>query len=199
MFEHVDSAGTLENPIVDSELSPEQALLQNPEFPCPQEILERQRIILVLYIGLDDGLYHRGQIVVEERLEEDIALLFEEMVRQKFPVGRTIPIADPKFAFNDEASMAANNTSGFNYRFILGTENFSPHARGLAIDLNPAINPCMHKNGLIEPAKGIYDPTLPGTLTASHPIVQFMKNKGWKWGGDWKREDGMVDYQHFQK
>jgi hypothetical protein len=199
MLDKIDSAGTFENPIVDSELLPEQVLLQNPEFPCPKEILEAQRIVPVRYIGLDDGLYHSGQIVVEERLEEDITLLFEEAVRQRFPIARTIPIAAPEFNFNDEASMAANNTSGFNYRFILGTKDLSPHARGLAIDLNPAVNPCIHKDGLVEPARGIYNPRLPGTLTANHPIVLFMKNRGWEWGGDWKREQGMVDYQHFQK
>jgi hypothetical protein len=200
MIESFETAGTYENPIKDSELSLEEALRQNPEFLCPPEILERQRLIPVRYFGLSDGLYHEGQIVVEERLGEDVTLLFEEMVRQRFPIWSAVPIADPRFNFDDEASMSANNTSGFNYRRILNKDKLSLHARGLAIDINPANNPCIHKDGKVEPAGAIYDPRLPGTLTAAHPIVRFLKSRRLQWGGGWDLEArGKVDYQHFFK
>ena len=38
---------------------------------------------------------------------------------------------------SDHASMNADNTSGFNCRYVAGTSTWSQHAYGKAIDLNP--------------------------------------------------------------
>ena len=38
---------------------------------------------------------------------------------------------------DDKAAMAANVTSGFNCRFVDGTDRWSNHAFGLAVDINP--------------------------------------------------------------
>ena len=42
---------------------------------------------------------------------------------------------------DDHRSMAANNTSAFNCRFVSGTRRWSMHAYGRAVDLNPVQNP----------------------------------------------------------
>ena len=45
-----------------------------------------------------------------------------------------------------------------------------------------------------------YDEKAKGTLTKDHPLVIFMKERGWIWGGDWSKiGDSGVDYQHFEK
>ena len=56
----------------------------------------------------------------------------------------------------DEASMADNNSSCFNFRFISHTTKISNHGKGMAIDINPLYNPyikTVNGNLNIEPAK----------------------------------------------
>jgi hypothetical protein len=91
--------------------------------------------------------------------------------------------------------MKNNNTSAFNYRFITGSRVISNHASGLAIDLNPKLNPYI-KNGVILPEDCVYDTTKAGTITAGSNLVKEFKQRGWQWGGDWKN---LKDYQHFEK
>ena len=45
------------------------------------------------------------------------------------------------FGANDDASMAANNTSAFNCRFVEGTTRWSEHVYGRAIYINTVQNP----------------------------------------------------------
>ena len=45
-----------------------------------------------------------------------------------------------RYGADDHRSMAADNTSGFNCRFVAGTQRWSMHAYGLAVDLNPVEN-----------------------------------------------------------
>jgi hypothetical protein len=105
------------------------------------------------------------------------------------------PVAHEKFAWNDDRSMEANNTSGFNYRAITDGKKISNHALGRAIDINPLLNPYI-RGEEVRPAGAIYDPTQAGTLVESSTIVRFMKERGWTWGGDWT---SLKDYQHFEK
>ncbi len=65
--------------------------------------------------------------------------------------------------------MAANNTSGFNYRNATARATLSNHAYGRAIDLNPFTNPYV-KGSLILPPGARRDVTLAGALTADHPV-----------------------------
>jgi hypothetical protein len=51
------------------------------------------------------------------------------------------------FNGDDDASMAANNTSGYNCRRASGSARLSSHALGLAIDVNPLINPYVSRRG----------------------------------------------------
>jgi hypothetical protein len=115
------------------------------------------------------------------------------------PVASVIPISDPVFFANgrwsDHLSMAANNTSSFNYRVVAGTSTLSAHATGRAIDINPAFNPYI-RGADTEPPGAVYDPTRPGTLTATHPVTRRFLELGWTWGGDFV---ALKDYQHFEK
>jgi peptidoglycan LD-endopeptidase CwlK len=186
--------GSFERPHIDSSLSREEAL-NHPE--CPPEILERQELVTLKYRTADNS-FHEGQIVVDKRLAKDVEELFSFLYTlpedQQFPIESVKPIV--MYNWDDEASMSANNSSGFNYRPILGQEKLSYHAKGLAIDLNPKWNPLVEEGKEPQPKDGEYIPARPGTLTANHPVVEFMKARGWEWGGDW---ESYQDYQHFQK
>jgi peptidoglycan LD-endopeptidase CwlK len=184
--------------VVDSKLTLEQAIKEHLAPGCPPAIAARQRVVDVTYTSLD-GKLHQGQIVVDERVEADVSEVFALIRDTKFPVRSVIPISDPAFLtdgrWDDNKSTAANNTSAFNYRAMTGSKKLSMHACGLALDLNPALNPYI-KGKKVEPPGAVYDPSVPGTLTADHPITRKFKALGWRWGGDFTT---LKDYQHFEK
>ena len=187
--------GTMENPIVDSNITLVEALKKY----APPEFKIRQKLIEVLYYSFD-GKIHRGQLVIEERLVKDIQEIFRVALRNKFPINSVIPISDKRFYNNgkyneDDQSMLANNTSAFNYRQVTGGKKLSRHAYGFAIDINPIQNPYI-KGKIVLPKGAVYDPSIPGTLTRSCPVVKTFKRLGWTWGGEWK---SLKDYQHFEK
>lgn len=190
-------------PIVDSRMTRAEALAQNPAFPAPQEIIQQQRLLEVKYHGFD-GRIHAGQIVVNASVANDLRGFFKKALALHFPIEKVIPAAAPQYKWNDGVMMADNNTSGYNYRKIAGSNNLSFHAQGLAFDVNTFLNPYIYvdNNGNIvnDPEGSTYDPSRPGTLTGNHPLVKYLENRGWTWGGRWTLEtDEVIDYQHFEK
>ncbi|MBN2402150.1 MAG: M15 family metallopeptidase [Spirochaetes bacterium] len=177
--------------ILDSSLTYEEAVLKNLNPKCPASIAKMQALITVKYYSFDNKI-HQGQIVADKRLEKDIKIIFKLMLDIKFPVASVIPVSDPKFSWDDDKSMAANNTSGFNYRAVKGQKNLSRHAYGFAVDINPKLNPFIRSSN-ISPPGASYNASMPGTL---HPVVKKFKALGWTWGGDW---ESLKDYQHFEK
>ena len=165
---------------------------QNPQAPCPKIILRRQIVVNVSYYSFDDKT-HRGQIIVAKDLAQDVKDVFKLLLQEKFPISSVIPISE--FWWDDELSMRANNSSGFNYRTITGTNRLSNHAYGRAIDINPLLNPYV-KEGIVKPHGATYRLDEPGTITSNSKITSFLKQRGWTWGGDWKDRK---DYQHFEK
>ena len=179
------------DPIVDSVLTIDQAF-NGLSSDCPPAIKNNQTLIDVHYYSTD-GLIHKGQVMIDRRLADDITQVFAVALDQKFPFTSVIPIS--QFDWSDTDSMFNNNTSAFNYRPVTGGGKLSNHAYGFAIDINPRLNPYIKKN-VIQPANAVYDPDKPGTLTADHAIVKTFLELGWEWGGNWT---SLKDYQHFEK
>jgi hypothetical protein len=157
----------------------------------------------VVYYGFD-GLIHRGQIVIHKQLASDLDQFFSLALYLRFPIAKVIPIAHPKYLWDDDKSCNDNNSSGQNYRLIVGTNRISNHADGRAFDINPMQNPFIRLDAFGNityqvPQNSVYDISQPGTLTSIHPLVILMRSLGWIWGGGWKPEEGIVDYQHFEK
>lgn len=173
--------------IVDSEMRREQAL-ECKSFPAG--VCDSQSVLDVRYMGMD-GRHHRGQIVVHAVLADDVRGIFHDLDSARFPIHSVIPIV--RFGWSDDASIARNNTSGFNYRTVAGTNRLSLHARGRAIDLNPYLNPYITPGR--RPLRP-YDPRTPGTIVKGDAAYTAFVKRGWTWGGDWKNEK---DYQHFEK
>lgn len=134
-------------------------------------------------------------MVVDMDLVDDVEEAFKLMRKTRFPINTVIPISDPRFNFDDKKSVYANNTSGFNYRNIAGTQTPSNHTDGRAIDINPFINPYI-TDKLRSPEGVDYDSTKPGALAKDGEIVQFFRSHGWSWLGE---RSYNKDYQHFQK
>jgi len=177
--------------VIDSSITLSEALEGlNPA--CPKGIKNNQKLLDVVYYSTD-GLIHKGQIVIDQRLAEDVTQVLEVAFDKKFPFASIIPIS--RFDWNDADSMVQNNTSSFNYREVTGSAELSNHAHGFAIDINPLFNP-YKKGEETLPTGAVYDPSTPGTLTGEHIIVKTFIDLGWEWGGNWKN---LKDYQHFEK
>ena len=109
------------------------------------------------------------------------------------------PVSD--FGGDDERSMAADNSSGFKCRTVAGSQHWSAHAYGAAIDVNLVENPDLH-DGSVRPEAGRAFARLvreagaslpPGAIRADDIVVRAFAEIGWEWGGQWS----VPDYQHF--
>lgn len=150
-----------------------------------------------------DGEIQSGELIVNKKIARTIVQIFYELYKIKYPIER-MKLVD-EYGANDKKSMRANNTSAFNYRTVAGTNNLSRHALGLAIDINPRINPYINSRGILTPAngkkyrcrnvkkcKGKYARYM---IQPNSKITLIFKKYGFTWGGDWKYSK---DYQHFQ-
>lgn len=160
---------------------------------APKEIIDNLILLDVEYYSFDNKL-HRGQLVIHKNLKDDIQHIFNLIKNKKFPIEKVIPIV--KYNWSDDASMADNNTSAFNYRKVAGKNSLSNHSFGIAIDINPFQNPAIYSDGTISPKGASYNTKKAGTIDEKSFITIEFKKLGWTWGGDW---NSLKDYQHFQK
>jgi len=162
---------------------------------CPVAPTELRRIDLD-YLGFD-GSTHRGQLVVNEDVVDDVIAIFGDLKRLRYPI-ETMRTVDHYPGADDELSMRDNNTSAFNCRALGG--GWSLHAYGRAIDINPLVNPYIDSTGDLQPTTAAHyldrgrDDL--GLLHDGDAAVQVFTSRGWRWGGDWSNP---IDYQHFER
>jgi hypothetical protein len=162
---------------------------------CPVAPSALRRVSLS-YWGFD-GQVHTGMLVVNSTAARDLVVVFRRLYRARFPIRRMRPIE--AYGGSDERSLAADNTSAFNCRYVVGPgpRRWSTHAYGLAIDVNPVENPYI-ENGRVHPRAGraYRDRTKlrPGMAVTGGALVRAFAAVGWQWGGRWR---GTPDYQHF--
>ncbi|MEX2586599.1 MAG: M15 family metallopeptidase [Actinomycetota bacterium] len=138
-----------------------------------------------------------GRLVVRTDQAQPVVGVLQQLFDRGFRIHRMSPIEE--FEGDDEASMAANNSSGFNCRTVQAQPGvWSQHAFGTAIDLNPVQNPYVSGSGLVAPVQGaaFQDRSIdaPGMIRHEDAVVQAFAAIGWEWGGSWS---GSKDYQHF--
>ena len=159
---------------------------------CPP--FESLRLVTVSHCDFA-GQERVGQLVLAREVAQEIASIFARLFQLAFPIARIEPV--DVFGADDEASMAANNTSAFNFRNVAGTVTLSRHAFGLALDLNPVQNPMIVGSRIYPPAGAAFvdrTATLPGMITPA--VVDLFASHGWRWGGNWQSP---IDYHHFYK
>ncbi|SCL19695.1 D-alanyl-D-alanine carboxypeptidase [Micromonospora pallida] len=137
-----------------------------------------------------------GALVVHEAVAAEVVTAFDTLFRQRFPIRQIRPVDD--YAGDDAASMAADNTSGFNCRRAVteGAASWSTHAYGRAIDVNPVENPYLFGGQVLPPAGAAYvdrGAYRPGMAVPDGVLVRAFAAVGWSWGGVWANPD----YQHF--
>ncbi len=170
----------------------------------------RLKVVTFSYIDFEGHKRDDGEIVVMDAVAPRIQKIFEALLSRKFPIAKARRMEFYQGA--DEASMNDNNTSGYNSRSIIGeSSDFSLHAYGLAVDINPIQNPFHFFKTEEDRAKGLRStsPTSSALLyinrsraQADHrpglaeEILDLFKSNGFTiWGGDW---NDPIDWQHFQ-
>jgi poly-gamma-glutamate synthesis protein (capsule biosynthesis protein) len=156
------------------------------------------RYLQLSYVGFD-GRSHTGELVVAAPYARDVVTVFRKLYEARWPIRRMRLVDD--YGGDDDRSMAANNTSGFNCRTVQGSRTWSDHAFGAAIDLNPVQNPYLTGPSVAPPGSrrfatldrdaGALVPE--GTIRSGDLVVRAFEAIGWEWGGSWAQPD----YQHF--
>ncbi len=143
-----------------------------------------------------DGTVHQGRLIIASAEAERVAAIFGDLYAARFPIERVEPV--DRYGADDEASMRANNTSGYNCRTIAGTTTLSNHAFGRAIDVNPLHNPYV-RGEAVDPPEGApwadRSNRRPGMIFGGDAVVAAFAARGWGWGGSWTSPD----FQHFDK
>ncbi len=137
-----------------------------------------------------------GRLVINTKVVDDVIAAFEGLFEIGFPIERMAQVDD--FDGDDKAAMRANATSGFNCRYVDGTERWSNHAFGLAIDINPLINPWA-RQGNVLPLEGTKyanrEVVIPGMINLGDEAITVFADLGWTWGGVWQS----ADFMHFSQ
>nr|WP_156096761.1 M15 family metallopeptidase [Amycolatopsis jejuensis] len=138
---------------------------------------------------------HTGELLVRQDAADAVVKAFGELYAQQFPI-EEMRITAPS-ELDAPPTGDGNDTSAFVCRPVRGQKNWSAHAYGLAVDVNPFCNPYT-KGDLVLPelATSYVDraDVRPGMITAGGPVVRAFTNVGWQWGGNWTSP---VDRMHF--
>ena len=115
-----------QEPLPDRVWEEMQGSSWHPNRRCPA----RDDLVLLTVPYRDfAGAAALGRLVVAKRVADQVASIFTAIFEsQTFRIER-MELVD-KYRGNDDASMAANNTSAFNCRFVGGTTVLSAHALG---------------------------------------------------------------------
>ena len=159
------------------------------------------RLLSVNYIGFD-GYRYRGQMIVADAAAHQVAQALTGLYDIQFPI-RSMVLPDEVGraksgpGADDYASMAADNSSAFNCRFVVGKETsdtLSPHGRGTALDVNPWENPYHSANGAVPNSAWLtHRQGHPGIVTDK--VATILTDLGFTWGGTFRPD---YDPQHFE-
>jgi hypothetical protein len=168
----------------------------HPNCPVP---LSQLRVLTVDHWGFD-GRVHTGQLVVNANAAAPLTRVFRRLYALRFPIrhldladmyGRTQPAdGDVSGGFECRQAVPSPCTGG------TGTGNWSEHAYGEAVDLNPLENPYVGCGATFTRASRRYldrSRLRPGMVTPA--VVQAFRSVGWGWGGAWA--GSTKDYTHF--
>jgi hypothetical protein len=160
---------------------------------CPVS-LDELRLVTVSYWGFDDRP-HTGRLVLNRDATRAVISALRSLYRARFPI-RRMQLVD-RYDADDERSMAADNTSAYNGRKVPGTDVWSQHAYGRAIDINPLENPAIEDGEVDPPQAAQYvdrSQRVKGMIHGDDVVVRAFARVGWPWGGHWH---SLKDYQHF--
>jgi D-alanyl-D-alanine carboxypeptidase len=172
-----------------------------PGCPVP---LSDLRLLRFNYMGFD-GQVKRGPMVIHEDVATDVLWVFGRLFEAEFPIKRVALTREfvPE-EFEPRISSRRSVTASFNCRPVITPlgpgDDFSQHAYGLAVDINPVQNPYVTAEGFVRNrmARPYIDRSeeLTGMIHDGDVVVRSFAAIGWSWGGHWS---GGKDYMHFSR
>jgi hypothetical protein len=153
------------------------------------------RELTLTYWGFDNSA-HEGRLVVNASVVSAVARAFQLLYAARFPIREMLPTS--AFGGSDKRSMAHDNTSSFNCRYVVssGPKSWSMHAYGEAIDIDTVENPYLFQGKVLPPEGKPYvdrSNVRPGMAVPGSAVVRAFAAIGWGWGGLWSSPD----FQHF--
>jgi hypothetical protein len=161
--------------------------------------MSQLRLLSYRYVGFD-GKTHLGQIVVNASVAHPLSTVFAKLYGMRFP------IRDGSFAtmYGPHPHQNGDVTASFECRDAAAspcsssstTHNWSMHAFGEAVDLDPRENPYVGCGMTRDKTALSYlkrSNVRPGMVTAA--VRQAFASIGWGWGGSWS--GSTKDYMHF--
>ena len=160
---------------------------------CPVA-LHDLRYVTTSFWGFD-GRPHTGELVVNARVAHDLVGVFHRLYRIRYPIEemRLVTTADLKAHPTGDG----NNTAAFVCRPTRGGSQWSAHAYGLAVDVNPFLNPYRDGDLVLPELASAYlrrSWHRPGMIAAHGEVVDAFEAVGWTWGGTF---DSVSDPMHF--
>ncbi len=166
---------------------------------CPVGI-DRLSVVKIKYKNFEGDHQDDGELIVFDAVAPRVGKIFEQLFDLNFPIAQIKSLHH--FDGDDDKSMAANNSSCFNFRPIAGSKTVSMHGYGLAIDVNPLQNPFVTFDETAGIAN-VHPPAgwqylnrhnqKPGMVESIASV--FAENGFVIWGGKWTTP---IDYHHFQ-
>lgn len=177
--------------------------------PVPPEVLARSSWVpecpvtvdQLAYVTLShhgfDGEVHTGELLLNAAVAEDVVGVFRKLFDAEFPIEemRVVRLEE----VDDPPTGDWNDTTSFVCRPAVGSNGWSQHAFGLAVDINPFHNPYLKADLVIPELASYYtDRELRqnGMLYAESVAVQAFAEIGWAWGGNWRT---LKDWMHFSQ
>jgi hypothetical protein len=175
------------------EIPPEVLARSSWTEECPVT-LDELRYLTVSHFGFD-GEFHTGEIIVNTAVAEDVVEVFARLHEARFPIEqmRVTTLEE----IDDHPTGDFNETGSFVCRPAVGSSNWSYHAYGLAVDVNPFNNPYLKDDLVIPELASAYtdrDDVRPGMIVSGDVVTQAFDDIGWEWGGNWNT---LKDWMHF--
>jgi poly-gamma-glutamate synthesis protein (capsule biosynthesis protein) len=163
---------------------------------CPVAMADL-RLVRQSYWGFDNAA-HQGEMVIHADVADEVVRVFKVLYDSRVPVRSMRRLES--YGGSLDASMAADNTSGFGCRAQGGTAGaWTPQSYGRSVDLNPVENPRVGEDFLVAPAAGLdyadRRRVRPGMMSPGGVAPNAFAAEGFRWGGT---SAGTKEYQHFQ-
>lgn len=194
-------------PSTDRLAPPASGTFESSIGPVPAEVLARStwqpacpvhsdelRYLTMSFHGFD-GRAHTGEMLVHADVARTVVAVFRTLFTAGFPIEEMRVVDAPELSLPPTGD--GNNTSAFVCRPTRGQTNWSAHAYGLAIDLNPFQNPYRRGDLVLPELASAYlarDRPRPGMVRAGGTAVTAFEAAGWSWGGRWSNPR---DLMHF--
>jgi hypothetical protein len=183
--------------------APVRADLRNHGFwhkGCPVGF-SQLRVLTVTYHGFDHAS-HEGQLIVNRQFAHPLARVFRRLYGLNFQIHhlqlsyvygtrRQQPKdRDPSGSFECRQAVPSPCSGGS------GTGNWSAHAYGRAVDLNPVENPYVGCGMSRDPrSRKYFDRSIHRRGMVTRRVRAAFASIGWGWGGSWT--GNTKDYMHF--